>query len=153
VPWSQLTTTIHGGPYAGVRATPVRAAYLAQLRADLGRVASPSDRLLVFYQAPAFYLFWPHAVATNSVWISSVHGLDVNDDPGPLPPATLAYYARAHVLPDVVLRLVNTIGLSAATLRARFSAGLDCRVVLVRPQYVVFRRFAGKGFAATGGAS
>ena len=153
VPWSQLTATIHGGPYAGVRATPVRAAYLAQLRADLDRVARPSDRLLVFYQAPAFYLFWSHRVATNSVWISSVHGLDVNDDPGPLPPATLAYFARSHVLPDIVIRLVNTTGLTDATLRARFSAGLDCRVVLVRPQYVVFRRVAGGGFAAGGSAS
>jgi hypothetical protein len=153
VPYSQLTTTIHGGPYAGVRATPVRAAYLAQLRGDLARVAGPSDRLLVFYQAPAFYLFWPHAVATNSVWISSVHGLDVNDDPGPLPPATLAYYGRTHVMPDVLVRLVGTAGLSDATLRARFAAGLDCRVVLVRPQYVVFRRLPGGTFAGGGSRS
>jgi len=150
VPWSQLTTTIHGGPYAGVRATPVRAAYLTQLRGDLARVARPSDRLLVFYQAPAFYLFWPHGVATNSVWISSVHGLDVNDDPGPLPPATQAWYGRTHVLPDLVVRLIGTAGLSDAALRARFAAGLDCRVVLVRPQYVVFRRVPGGGFAPGG---
>ena len=45
-----------------------------------------------FYQVPAFYLFWPHRIATNSVWMTSTKGLDVNDDPGPLPPATLAYY-------------------------------------------------------------
>ena len=153
VPLSHLTATIHSGPYAGVRATPERAAYLAQLRGDLARLTRPTDRLLVFYQAPAFYLFWPHGVATNSVWISSAQGLDVNDDPGALPPATLAYYARTHVLPDVVIRLVGTAGLTDATLRARFSAGLDCRVVLVRPQYVVFRRVPGGAFAAAGSRS
>ena len=147
VPYAELTVTIHGGPYAGVRATPQRAAYLDQLRADLPRVAAASDRLLIFYQAPAFYLFWPHRVATNSVWISSAKGLDVNDDPGPLPPATTAYYERSGVRPDVVLRVINTQGLSASQLLARYSAGLGSaasgqayRLVLVRAQYAVFRR-------------
>jgi hypothetical protein len=147
VPYAQLTATMHGGPYAGIRATPQRAAYLDQLRADLPRVATASDRLLIFYQAPAFYLFWPHRVATNSVWISSARGLDVNDDPGPLPPATTAYYARRGVRPDVVVRVLNTYGLSPAELLSRYSADLDStsagaayRVVLVRSQYAVFRR-------------
>ena len=31
VPYSQLTVTLHRGPYAGIRTTPVRAAYLEQL--------------------------------------------------------------------------------------------------------------------------
>jgi hypothetical protein len=147
VPYSQLTATMHGGPYAGIRATPQRAAYLEQLRADLPTVAAASDRLLIFYQVPAFYLFWPHRVATNSVWISSPKGLDVSDDPGPLPAATTAYYARRGVRPDVVLRVINTRGLSPAQLLARYSAGLGSastgfayRLVLVRPQYAVFRR-------------
>ncbi|HUK78459.1 MAG TPA: hypothetical protein VL117_12830 [Thermoleophilia bacterium] len=140
VPYSKLTVTLHGGPYAGIRATPARAAYLQVLRADLPRVAASSDRLLIFYQAPAFYLFWPHGVATNSVWISSVKGLDVNYDPGPLPPATRAYYARQGVVPDVVVRVINTAGLSPAELQARYSGGLPYRLVLIRSQYVVFRR-------------
>ena len=142
VPYSQMTATVHGGPYAGVRTTPVRAAYLEQLRADLARVTSPADRLLIFYQAPALYLFWPHRVATNSVWISSPKGLDVNNDTGPLPPATLAYYQREHVLPDVVVRMIDTAGLSRRDLERRYCGGLGYRLVLVRPQYAVFRRQA-----------
>ena len=139
VPYGQLTVEIHGGPYAGVRTTPARAAYLAQLRADLTRVAAPSDRLLVFYQVPAFDLFWPHRLATNSVWLSSVQGLTVMDDPGPLPSATLAYYRRERMLPDVVVRVIPTAGLSPRELQ-RYCGGLDYRLVLVRPQYAVFRR-------------
>jgi hypothetical protein len=140
VPYGKLTVTLHGGPYAGIRTTPSRAAYLIQLRADLSRVAAPSDRLLFFYQVPAFYLFWPHGVATNSVWISSPKGLDVNDDPGPLPPATLAYYHRERLLPDVVVRVIATVGLSDRQLRQRYCGGLGYDVALVRPFYVVFRR-------------
>jgi hypothetical protein len=140
VPYAKLTVTMHGGPYAGIRTTPSRAAYLLQLRADLPRVAAPSDRLLIFYQVPAFYLFWPHRVATNSVWISSPKGLEVNDDPGPLPPATLAYYQRERLLPDVVVRIIATVGLSNRQLVQRYCGGLGYDVVLVRPFYVVFRR-------------
>ena len=139
VPYAQLTVTLHGGPYADIRTTPRRAAYLDQLSADLPRVATASDRLLVFYQAPALYLFWPHEVATNSVWISSAQGLDVNNDPGNLPPATTAYYARQHTRPDVVVRVMNTSGFSPAQLQARYTGGLDYKLVLVRPDYVVFR--------------
>ena len=140
VPYAKLTVTLHGGPYAGIRTTPSRAAYLIQLRADLSCVAAPSDRLLFFYQVPAFYLFWPHRVATNSVWISSPKGLDVNDDPGPLPPATLAYYRRRHLLPDVVVRIVDTVGLTRRQLRQSYCGGLDYDVALVRPSYAIFRR-------------
>ena len=140
VPYSHMTVTVRGGPYAGIRTTPQRAAYLDQLRADLARVAGPSDRLLVFYQVPAFYLFWPHRTATNSVWISSVEGLNVMDDPGPLPPATQAFYGREHIRPDVVVRVINTVGLSARQLEQHYCGGLDYRLVLVRPQYAIFRR-------------
>jgi hypothetical protein len=138
-----MTVTLRSGPYAGIRTTPQRAAYLEQLRADLARVAAPSDRLLFFYQVPAFYLFWPHRIAANSVWIASTRGLTDMDDPGPLPPATLAYYEREHTLPDVVVRVVNTAGLSARELEQHYCGGLDYRLVLVRPQYAVFRRPAG----------
>jgi hypothetical protein len=140
VPLAKLTVTMHGGPYAGIHTTPSRAAYLTQLRADLPRVATPSDRLLIFYQVPAFYLFWPYRLATNSVWISSPKGLEFMDDPGPLPPATLAYYHRERLLPDVVVRIIATAGLSDRQLRQRYCGGLDYDVALVRPFYVVFRR-------------
>ncbi len=140
VPYSQLTVTIHGGPYAGVRTTPQRAAYLQQLRFDLARTTTPSDRVLFFYQVPAFYLFWPHRVATNSVWISSVKGLSAMDDPGPLPPSTLAYYRREDTLPGIVVRMIDTQGLSTKQLERLYCGGLHYDLVLRRPQYAVFRR-------------
>ncbi len=140
VPYSQMTVTLHGGPYAGIRTTASRAAYLEQLSADLSRVAAPSDRLLVFYQTPAFYLFWPHRVATNSIWLTSPRGFDVNDDPGPLPAATLAYYARERTSPDLVVRVIDTAGLSRRQLEQHYCGGLGYRLVLVRAQYAIFRR-------------
>ncbi len=140
VPYSQMTVTLHGGPYAGIRTTPSRAAYLEQLSADLSRVAAPSDRLLFFYQTPAFYLFWPHRVATNSSWLTSPKGFDMNDDTGPLPAATLSYYAREKTAPDLVVRVVDTAGLSPGELERHYCGGLDYRLVLVRPQYAIFSR-------------
>ena len=92
-------------------------------------MASPSDRLLIFYQAPAFYLFWPHRVATNSIWLTSPRGFDVNDDPGPLPAATLAYYAREKTAPDVVVRVIDTAGLSRKELEQQYCGGLGYRLV------------------------
>ncbi|HMK91744.1 MAG TPA: hypothetical protein VK576_01985, partial [Thermoleophilia bacterium] len=148
VPLSQMTATIPGGPYAGVRTTPQRAALLQQVARDLPRVASPGDRLLIFYQAPALYLFWPHRVATNSVWISSPHGLGDNGYTGHLPAATLAYYGREDTAPDVMLRMIDTAGLSDRQLAQRYGAGLEYRVTLVRPHYVVFKRPAGAALPA-----
>jgi hypothetical protein len=84
------------------------------------------------------------------VWISSAKGLDVNDDPGPLPPATLAYYARQGVTPDVVVRVINTAGLTPAELQARYSGGLPYTLVLTRPQYAVFRRPGAAAGASAG---
>ena len=133
-------------PLRGHPRDAARAAYLDQLRADLPRVAAASDRLLIFYQAPAFYLFWPHRVATNSVWISSAKGLDVNDDPGPLPPATTAYYARQrhrarrrrarhqHAPASRRPSCWPLLGGSRSSSRPYY------RLVLVRSQYAVFRR-------------
>lgn len=139
VPYSHLTAIVRGGPYAGVRTTPQRAAYLSELRRDLATVATPSDRLLVFYGEPAFYLFWPYRTAMNTVWLTGTEGLNVTDPTGPLPPATLAYYRRERTLPDVVLRVVGTQRLSQSEL-AQLCGGLHYDLVLRRPQYVIFRR-------------
>jgi hypothetical protein len=46
------------------------------------------------------------------------------------------------VLPDVVVRVVDTAGLSRRDLERRYCGGLGYRLVLVRPQYAVFRRQA-----------
>jgi len=140
VPYSHLTVTVHGGPYAGVRTTPQRAAYLAQLRSDLASVARPSDRLLVFYEEPAFYLFWPYRTATNSVLLASVKGLNEAGVTGPLPPATLAYYRRERILPDVVVRVIGASGMSPRVLEQLYCGGLRYDLVLRRQQYAIFRR-------------
>jgi hypothetical protein len=140
VPYSKLTTTIQGGPYAGVHTTPQRAAYLKQLTGDLARTTTPSDRVVFFYQVPAFSLFWPHRMATNTVWIVSAWGLWNMGKPGLLPPSTLAYYRREHTLPDVVVRLIDATKLSTKTLEQQYAGGLRYRLVLRRPQYAIFRR-------------
>ena len=143
VPYSQLTVTMRSGPYAGVRTTSTRAAYLEQLSADLRRTTKPSDRLLVFYQEPAFYLFWPGRVAANTVWVASSKGLTDVDDPGPLPAGTLDYYRRENTLPDVIVRVIDAMKLSPQELEQHYTGGLHYRLVLRRPQYAIFRRPAG----------
>jgi hypothetical protein len=140
VPYSKLSTTIHAGPYAGVRATPQRAAYLQQLTSDLARTTTPSDRVVFFYDVPAFSLFWPHRLAANTVWIISTGGLWDTGKPGLLPPSTLAYYRREHTLPDVIVRMIDATKLSSETLEQQYAGGLRYRLVLRRPEYAIFRR-------------
>ena len=48
----------------------------------------------------------------------------MNDDPGPLPAATLAYYGREKTAPDVVVRVVDTAGLSPGELERQYCGGL-----------------------------
>jgi hypothetical protein len=133
-PYSHLTAWVSSGPFWGVHTNPERKAYLEQLATDLHTYTTPKDRLLVYTEFPAAYLFWPYRMASNSVWIASPLPTS------PLPPATIAWMRAHRTEPDIVLRTQHTGDLSNAQYLKLYGLNLGYVVALRRPDYVLLRR-------------
>jgi hypothetical protein len=137
VPYGQLTTWMDRGPYWGIHTTVSRKAFLTTASADLKAVLRPGDKLMVMYQVPGLYLYWPGPVASNSVWISRA------DENGPLPQPTLDWLQRNRQVPDVIFREIITGARAPAELARGYCGGFAYDVVVVRPHYMLLRRPAG----------
>jgi hypothetical protein len=133
VPYSSLTRRCDFGPWWGISLTPERHALLEEFSADLAAQTRPDDRLLIFYQASGYYLFWPGDIAANSYWLSS------EDVLAPLPQTTLDYYRRNRLVPTVAVHLVITDGMTDEELAAA-CGGLGYPPTLVRPRYAIQRK-------------
>jgi hypothetical protein len=136
-PYSSLTAWVSSGPFWGVHTTPDRKAYLEQLASDLQAYSTPQDRLLVYTEFPAAYLFWPNRIASNSVWVSGALPTS------PLPQVTLDWMRRHDTVPDLVLRTVHPGALTDAQYLKHYGLGLGYKVVLRRREYVFLRRPSG----------
>lgn len=132
IPRGALTSRFDSGPWWGISVTPERRLLLDAFAADLGAEARSGDGLLVFDQAPGFYLYWKGSIAANTYWMYT--GLD-----GQFTEPTLSYYRRHRLVPTLVVHLVKTAGMSDAQLQAD-CAGLDYPPVLVRPVYAFQRK-------------
>jgi hypothetical protein len=138
VPYSTYRVRVADGPYAGLLVGENDARTLADLRRDLARHAAPGDRLMVFYESPGYYLFWPHRIATNSVRLAS------DQEDGLLPRSTRAWFRRNSSVPDVIVRAFEPRGRSDEVVARRFSGGLrGYEVVARREDYVILRRTPG----------
>jgi putative flippase GtrA len=139
VPYRTLTVQMGTGPYAGIYTTPARQAFLTKLSADLATLVRPNERIIVFNGLPAAYLMWPHAAATNTVWVTTTGGI-----PGVLPPITWDYFKRERVVPDVVIRIANPAEATPWAVAYQLNGGLPYPLVLtetdVLPNYIVYRR-------------
>ena len=76
MPYASLTKRFDSGPWWGIAVTPERHAQVTAFAADLSAQTRPGDRLLIFYQAPGYYLFWPGDIAANSYWLANDDSLD-----------------------------------------------------------------------------
>ncbi len=138
VPYSQLSVRIDHGPYMGLLVPERDARTLAEFEEDLAVYARPQDRLMVFYKAPGLYLFWPHRIATNSVWVT------VGAEDEPLPGATRDWFRRTSRVPDVLIRPFLASGLSDDIIERDYTGGLiGFEVVARRTDYVILRRVVG----------
>jgi hypothetical protein len=137
VPYASLTERFDSGPWWGIAVTPERYAQMNAFAADLSAQTRPGDRLLIFYQSPGYYLFWPGDISANSYWLAN------SDTLAPLPQSTVDFYRRNHVVPTVAVHLLVTEGMSDARL-AGACGGLGYPPVLVRPRYSVQRKPIGK---------
>jgi hypothetical protein len=132
VPYSELTRRCDFGPWYGIKLTPERYQRLRRFDDELRREAKSDDKLLVFFQAPGYYLFWNGEIAANSYWLSNA------DSFGLLPTATFDYYRREHEVPTLTAHLVDTEGVSELELEE--CGGLDYPVVLIEPEFVFNRK-------------
>jgi hypothetical protein len=134
VPYSDLTAWVSSGPFWGVHTSPDRKKYLEQFATDLRDNTVPNDRLLVYSEFPAAYLFWPNRTASNSVWIAGAQA------GSPLPQATIDWMRAHHTVPDIVVRTVHPGKLTDAEYMAQYGLDLGYKVALRRPDYVFLRR-------------
>ena len=142
VSYGRLTKAVNFGPWLGVRATPASYRFLQEFRTDLAHTAKPGDRLLIYFKEPGLYFFWPGKIAANSTLLNGTpHG----DALAPIPTATVEYWRRQHVVPDVVVHLCQATHLDAATLQR--CGGLQYPTALVRAAYSVNVRPAAQSTA------
>ncbi len=142
VSYGRLTKAVNFGPWLGLRATPASYRFLEEFRTDLARTTKPGDRLLIYFKEPGLYFFWPGKIAANSTLLNGTpHG----DALAPIPTATVEYWRRQHVVPDVVVHLCQAAHLDAATLQR--CGGLQYPTALVRAAYSVNVRPAAQSTA------
>lgn len=133
VPLSDLEARLTSGPWSGISVTEPQRARLASFAADLRQYGRAGDRLLVYPQGAAPYLYWPGEIAANTYQMYA-SGRDA-----PLPKAAISYYRRHGEVPTLVLRLGDTGGKGRAELIAG-SGGLAYPPVVVRADYAVHRK-------------
>jgi len=131
-----LSSRIVDGPWRGISVTSGQAARLLRISEDLERHARPGDRLLVYPQGAAPYLYWHGEIAANT------YQLYAADPDAPLPKATISYYRRHREVPTLLVHLLRTGGKGPLELTVE-TGGLGYPPVAVRPDYAVHRKPAG----------
>ena len=130
---SDLSARMDSGPWKGITLTEAQRRALDRFAVDLERTSRPDDRLLVYPQGAALYLYWPGEIAANT------YQLYVSDAQAALPGATVDHYRRERDVPTLVVRAFPTAARTTEQLRNE-SAGLAYEPVLVAPGYVFLRK-------------
>jgi len=132
-PYGELRERLGSGPWLGISVTAEDRGRLQRFAGALRAQARPGDALLVYPQAPGYYLFWSGAVAANSYWLTAA-------GPGaPLPESTYSYFRRRRVVPSLVVHVLDTRGRTAAELQA-CTAGFGYPAVAVDAGFAIHRR-------------
>lgn len=97
VPLKKLSEKIQAGPFRGLKTTEEKKAFIEQFAHDLKAYSYPNDRILVFFDFPAGYLFSELRPAVNSVWTSVL-----GDWPAVNRTPAIKYYERTGILPNLV---------------------------------------------------
>ena len=137
----RLTVRMPGGAFAGLRTSPERTAFLAQLQADL----APLEGEGIFYDSfPAGFLLVPGRPAVNSVWVMAPQ-----DNPNLDRTVFLEYWQRARRLPAFAVRMLAVARSTTEALRPIYPAndpvdalltGPGYRLVVTRPEYQIYVR-------------
>jgi len=136
VPYRELTSRFDSGPWWGIKVMPKRRALMDSFAAALRATSRPGDKLLVFYEAPGYYLYWNGAIASDSSWLWA--GL-----PGRLPPEEIAYFRDHRVVPTLVVRVLGDHQPAPAEI-ASGDGGFGYPAVLAKPGFVFYRKPPGE---------
>jgi hypothetical protein len=140
-PLPRLTARVPAGAFAGLRTTPERAAFLAQLATDLAPLLGDG----IFYDSfPAGFLLVPGRPAVNTVWVMAPQ-----ENPGLDRDVFLEYWARTRRTPAFAVRMLSIPRSTTETWEPFYPAndpldaiftGPGYRLAVSRPTYQVFVR-------------
>lgn len=144
-PMVSLTRTIESGPFSGLRTTPEKAQFLAQIRGDALSEAADGKTCLFFDDFPAGYLFTSMRPLSPSVWLPAQKGYPAFDRM-----RHVRFFTNHE--PDVVFEMRN-IPLSSTEREDLESYATDplqhffwrrgYRIAAERAEYTVYERCAG----------
>jgi len=129
-PFSSLTATVSGGPYAGLQTSLNKELFLGEMTRDLARVG-PRCRIVFFKDFPGGYLLSHSRPDTNSAWIASVAVTKTDAYQ-----QTLIRYWQRHGLPDVAV----------IVLRIPYESRKIARAERYRPDTPLVRLVRGSGY-------
>ncbi len=140
-PLRRLTTRVPAGAFEGLRTTPERAAYLAQLQADLAPLAGDG----LFYDSfPAGFLLVRGRPAVNTVWVMAPQ-----ENPGLDRGVFLEYWERTRRMPAFAVRMLAIPRTTKESWTPYYPGddpldviftGPGYRLELARPTYQIFVR-------------
>ena len=130
----RLSARVPSGPYAHIRTSPAKLAWLLQIQSDIARIEKPGGRIFFFYDFPAGYLMSRSRSASPTTWTMPIATARASD--------RLPGLFAERGWPDVMVRLrripfTRTIAnrnayLPADPLNAAFR---DYRVAIARDDY------------------
>jgi len=139
VPYRELTSRFDSGPWWGVKVMPKRRAEVDSFAAALRITSRPGDKLLVFYEAPGFYLYWNGAIASYTSWLFL-------GSPGGLPPQEIAYFREHRVVPTLVVHVLGDHQPTPAEITSG-GGGFGYPAVLATRGFVFYRKPLGESTA------
>lgn len=135
----RLTARVPSGAFAGLHTTPDRAAFLAQLQADLAPLQGDG----IFYDSfPAGFLLVPGRPAVNTVWVMAPQ-----ENPGLDRTVFLEYWERTRRRPAFAVRMLAIARTTAEAWTPLYPAndpldalftGPGYRLAVTRPTYQIF---------------
>jgi hypothetical protein len=126
-PIPRLTARVPSGAFAGLRTTPERAAFLAQLEADLAPLSGDG----VFYDSfPGGFLLVPGRPAAFSVWVMAPQ-----ENPGLDRDVFLEYWERTHRTPAYAVRMLSIPRSTTESWQPFYPADDPLDALLTRPPY------------------
>ena len=135
VPYRELTSRFDSGPWWGIKVMPKRRAQMDSFAAALRVTSRPGDKLLVFYEAPGYYLYWNGTIASNTSWLWA-------GPPGKLPPEEIAYFRDHRVVPTLVAHAVADYQPTPDEI-ASGGGGFGYPAVLAKPGFIFYRKPSG----------
>ena len=135
----RLTARVPSGAFAGLHTTPDRAAFLAQLQADLAPLQGDG---IFFDSFPAGFLLVPGRPAVNTVWVMAPQ-----ENPGLDRTVFLEYWERTRRRPAFAVRMLAIARTTAEAWTPLYPAndpldalftGPGYRLAVTRPTYQIF---------------